>query len=74
MKLCPKCNGNNIDVGHVQTAGIIMQSAYDPMIYYQSYKKKALAQKSPLYAYTCLDCGYVEHYIHPEHLKKRIKK
>lgn len=74
MKQCPKCKGKNIDVGRVRTAGLIMQSAHDPTIYYESNQKKFLAQKSPIYAYTCLDCGYVEHYIHPEHIEKRLRK
>ena len=73
MKICPKCNGKNIDSGMIRTAGIYMQRAYDPDIYYVSYKKKIFAQKTPIEAFACLDCGYVEHYISPSHLKERIK-
>ena len=74
MKQCPECRGVNIDSGKIRTAGLMLQSAWDPTVYYESYNKKFLAGKTPIYAEVCTDCGHIEFVVPPSHLSKRIKK
>lgn len=70
---CVNCGGDQFDYGNIITAGLILQSAWDPTVYYESEKKKIFRSKTPLEAKACLNCGHVEMYISAKHLKKRIK-
>lgn len=71
---CVNCGGVNFDHGSIVTAGLIMQSAYDPTVYYKSNNKKLLRAKTPVGIEVCLDCGHCEIYMDMDHLKGRIKK
>jgi len=72
LRDCEKCGSKNIDYGGIETAELL-QSAYDPIVYFKSYRKKFLTTKTQLNAAACLDCGHVELYIDVKHLRKRIK-
>jgi hypothetical protein len=70
---CVNCGGVDFDYGNVVTAGLIMQRAYDPRVFYKSNNKKILRAKTPLGVEVCMDCGHCEIYMDMDHLKKRIK-
>ncbi|WP_143467554.1 PF20097 family protein [Leptolyngbya ohadii] len=61
---CPKCGGE-MDAGKVQA---------DSLMYYSDWQKKTfklgiLVDK----ACACLTCGYIEMYLNPEVLRKKIQ-
>ncbi|PSN11436.1 hypothetical protein C7293_24300 [filamentous cyanobacterium CCT1] len=62
---CPKCGGD-MDVGR------IVQS--DSFLYYSDWQKKRFKLGLLMTkAQACLTCGFIEMYLDPEALKKKIR-
>lgn len=60
MKQCPKCQGSEIVVGSLMSAGKVDYKTDD----------KSIFNVGKLNAYTCKECGYTELYADLEYLKK----
>lgn len=61
LNKCPKCGSDQIDSGHVVSAGIVE---------YRTARTRSPFKTGKCQAYACLDCGYVELYVDPEYRGK----
>lgn len=68
MEKCTKCKSGRIDKGYLHDyAGIQYKSEK-----FSSWGKLFSGIKNT--AYACLDCGYVELYVDPDKLNKKLNK
>ncbi len=61
MNRCPKCEGKNIDVGRITSAGAVC---------YRSDRQRTPFVKVNCLSYVCLDCGYLESFVEQPYLEK----
>lgn len=62
---CPKCGGE-MDAGKVQADGLMYYSDWQK----KTFKLGILVDR----AHACLTCGYIDLYLNPEALRKKIKE
>ena len=70
MKECPKCGKED----SWEQGNIIHGGMYGIQNVFRPRQKKAFQPSLTIQTFVCKNCGYIESYVNPKHLKETLKK